>query len=99
MKPRVERLVQTETNYKHNGDKGSPGLFISGVPLTLEKSYFELELLNIGTVGEPVTGPVIGLCSYKYPLDLLPGTYQDLYAAFFLHAIYILYVQLFCSYS
>ena len=74
MKPRVERLVQTETNYKHNGDKGSPGLFISGVPLTLEKSYFELELLNIGTAGEPVTGPVIGLCSYKYPLDLLPGT-------------------------
>ena len=83
----MERLVQTETNYKHNGDKGSPGLFISGVPLTLEKSYFELELLNIGTAGEPVTGPVIGLCSYKYPLDLLPGRHPPRFVCrYYLHA-------------
>lgn len=74
LKPRVERLTQTENNYKYSGDKVTPGIFIAAIPLTPEKSYFELELVNSGTAGGvPVGGPVIGLCSYKYPLDLLPG--------------------------
>jgi len=73
LKPRVERLLQTDNNFKHNCDKGSPGTYISGIPLTPEKNYFELELVNGGSPGVPAGGPVIGLCSYKYPLDILPG--------------------------
>ncbi|XP_023326347.1 SPRY domain-containing protein 3 isoform X2 [Eurytemora carolleeae] len=73
LKPRLERLIQTENNFKYAGDKGSPGTFIAGIPLSPEKPYFELELVNAGNSGVPVCGPIIGLCSHKYPLDLLPG--------------------------
>jgi len=74
LKPRLERLTQTDNTFKFApGDKGAPGIYISGIPLAPDRPYFELEIVNAGAPGIPLGGPVIGLCSHKYPLDVLPG--------------------------
>jgi hypothetical protein len=68
------RLEQKENLLRYSADKGaSPGLYISAVPLGGSRSYFEIEIVNSGNGALPGGGPVIGLCSQRYPLDLLPG--------------------------
>lgn len=72
--PRLVRLDQKENLLKYAGDKSaSPGLYISAVPLAGSRAYFEIEIVNTGNGALPMGGPVIGLCSQRYPLDLLPG--------------------------
>ena len=74
LSPRVVRLDQKENILKYAGDKGaSPGLYISAVPFSAGRSYFEIEIVNGGNSALPVGGPIVGLCSQRYPLDLLPG--------------------------
>ena len=70
-KPRVERLAVVDNVLMYRGDRGLPGLYISGVPISAEKPYFEIEISNLEVEGGG--SPVIGLCSHRYPLDLLPG--------------------------
>ena len=66
-------------------------MYISSTPLSKERSYFELELVSLGVPrpeggaagggaggagpGGGGGGPFIGLCSHRYPLDILPGTF------------------------
>ena len=64
-------------------------MYISSMKLTKERSYFELEIVNLaeckggeeggGGAGPPrsVGGPVIGLCSHRYPMDMVPGIKLD----------------------
>jgi hypothetical protein len=73
LSPRLVRLEQTENLLKYSGDKASPGIYISAVPLSAARPYFEIEIVNAGNGALPVGGPIIGLCSQRYPLDLLPG--------------------------
>jgi len=92
LKPRIERLQQINSNFKYKADKsGIPGIgmYISSMKLTKERSYFELEIVNLaeckggeeggGGAGPPrsVGGPVIGLCSHRYPMDMVPGHGND----------------------
>ena len=75
LSPRLVRLDQKDHVLKYSsGDKASPGLYISAVPLCPARPYFEIEIVNAGLgAALPVGGPIIGLCSQRYPLDLLPG--------------------------
>ena len=47
----------------YRGDRGLPGLYISSVPISDEKAYFEIEISNVSEVEGG--GPVIGLCSQR----------------------------------
>ena len=71
-KPRIERLAVVDTVLMYRGERGLPGLYISGVPIADDKPYFEIEITNADLEGGG-GGPVIGLCSQRYPMDLLPG--------------------------
>jgi len=71
VKPRIERLAVVDSVLMYRGDRGLPGLYISSVPISDEKPYFEIEISNVAEVEGG--GPVIGLCSQRYPMDLLPG--------------------------
>jgi hypothetical protein len=77
LNPRLVRLDHKDNLLKYTGDKASPpGLYISSVPMNAPSpyfAYFEIEIVNTGNGALPVGGPVIGLCSPRYPLDLLPG--------------------------
>jgi len=69
-RPRTERVTVTGSTVTYKGERGLPGLYIAGLPLSPDRPYFEVELtVTEGSGG----GPVIGLCSHRYPLDLLPG--------------------------
>ena len=57
---------------QYRGERGLPGLFIAGSPLAQATPYFELEITH-SEAASGGGGPVIGLCSHRYPLDLLPG--------------------------
>jgi len=69
MKPRTERVAVAGNRVIYQGDRGLPGLYIASQALTPDRPYFEAEL----TEGEVGGGVVVGLCSHRYPLDLLPG--------------------------
>jgi len=69
VKPRTERISVVGSSLQYQGDRGLPGLYISGTPLSPDRAYFEAEITAVEGGG----GPVVGLCSHRYPLDLLPG--------------------------
>ena len=71
--PRVERVEVVGQNIKYKGERGLPGLYIGGAPFSPDKSYFEIEIEGAGLGEVGGGGPVIGLCSHRYPTDLLPG--------------------------
>lgn len=71
-KPRIERLAVVDSVLMYRGERGLPGLYISGIPIADDKPYFEIEITNADLEGGG-GGPVIGLCSHRYPMDLLPG--------------------------
>jgi hypothetical protein len=68
-RPRTERVAVAGSSLQYRGERGLPGLYIAGQPLAPDHAYFEAEI----TAAEGGGGPVIGLCSHRYPLDLLPG--------------------------
>ena len=68
VKPRTERVSVVGASVAYQGDRGLPGLYIAGRPLSPERAYFEAEVTAVEG-----GGPVVGLCSHRYPLDLLPG--------------------------
>ena len=64
LKPRTERLTVVGTSLQYKGERGLPGLYISGMPLSVDKPYFEVEITKSdGSSGGG--GPVIGLCSHR----------------------------------
>jgi len=71
-KPRTERVNVAGSVVTYRGEKGLPGIYISGQPLAPDRAYFEVELSVAGAGGQG-GGPIVGLCSHRYPLDLLPG--------------------------
>ena len=64
-KPRIERLAVVDNVLMYRGDRGLPGLYISGVPISDDKHYFEIEITNVDLEGGG-GGPVIGLCSQRW---------------------------------
>lgn len=71
--PRTERVTVAGSTVTYSGEKGLPGIFIAGLPLSEVHAYFEVELSAVGGSGAGSGGPVVGLSSHRYPLDLLPG--------------------------
>ena len=67
-KPRIERLSVVDGVLTYKGERGLPGLYISGVPIAEDKSYFEIEITNVADL--EAGGPVIGLCSQRYSIYL-----------------------------
>ena len=67
VKPRTERISVAGSTLQYQGDKGLPGLYISGTPLSPDRAYFEAEI----TFAEGGGGPVVGLCSHRCPANLL----------------------------
>ena len=64
LKPRTERLAVVGSSLQYKGERGLPGLYISGLPLSVDKPYFEVEITTSeGSSGGG--GPVIGLCSHR----------------------------------
>ena len=67
VKPRTERISVAGSTLQYQGDKGLPGLYISGTPLSPDRAYFEAEI----TSAEGGGGPVVGLCSHRCSANLL----------------------------
>ena len=63
-KPRIERLAVVDSVLMYRGERGLPGLYISGIPIADDKPYFEIEITNADLEGGG-GGPVIGLCSHR----------------------------------
>ena len=63
-KPRIERLAVVDTVLMYRGERGLPGLYISGVPIADDKSYFEIEITSADLEGGG-GGPVIGKGQYS----------------------------------
>ena len=63
-KPRIERLAVVDTVLMYRGERGLPGLYISGVPIADDKPYFEIEITSADLEGGG-GGPVIGRGQYS----------------------------------
>ena len=62
VKPRTERISVVGSSLQYQGDRGLPGLYISGTPLSPDRAYFEAEITAVEGGG----GPVVGLCSHRF---------------------------------
>ena len=53
----------------YKGERGMPGVYISSVPLSEDKPYFEIEISKTDSEAGEGSGPVIGLCSNRSVSD------------------------------
>ena len=65
----------------YKGERGMPGVYISSVPLSEDKPYFEIEISKTDSEAGEGSGPVIGLCSNRLVSDeyIYISTYVDVY--------------------
>ena len=65
----------------YKGERGMPGVYISSVPLSEDKPYFEIEISKTDSEAGEGSGPVIGLCSNRSVSDeyIYISTYVDVY--------------------
>ena len=58
-----------ENSLVYKGERGMPGVYISSVPLSEDKPYFEIEISKTDSEAGEGSGPVIGLCSNRLVSD------------------------------